>query len=360
MIRGHAAVVTGRAHRLHARERKRLPRMLFALSAVSFAAAGCEPAPICLTGREESAVYDRLARAFMAEKRIDPRSFRLARSIRLEVPVYHPQGMTKVDGHFFVSAVEVIERPPSDAGRKPECVQGSGRGHLFKFDENGNLIDQAIVGDGSIYHPGGIGYDGKHLWVPVAEYRPYSRSIVYRVDPVDLKRREAFRVDDHIGALVFNRRDRLIHGISWASREFYTWTSRGNLVERSDNGNHYVDYQDCQFVRPEYMLCSGMAMYSLPSLGEFALGGVELVRITDYFPVHQVPVAIYPDVKNVEVVMTRNPMFAELRNNVLTFYFLPENSNAAQNGSDDSGFETDSDAREPAFSTIYVVEARKP
>ena len=172
MIRGHAAVVTGRAHRLHARERKRLPRMLFALSAVSFAAAGCEPAPICLTGREESAVYDRLARAFMAEKRIDPRSFRLARSIRLEVPVYHPQGMTKVDGHFFVSAVEVIERPPSDAGRKPECVQGSGRGHLFKFDENGNLIDQAIVGDGSIYHPGGIGYDGKHLWVPVAEYRP--------------------------------------------------------------------------------------------------------------------------------------------------------------------------------------------
>ena len=108
------------------------------------------------------------------------------------------------------------------------------------------------------------------------------------------------------------------------------------------------------------MLCSGMAMYSLPSLGEFALGGVELVRITDYFPVHQVPVAIYPDVKNVEVVMTRNPMFAELRNNVLTFYFLPENSNAAQNGSDDSGFETDSDAREPAFSTIYVVEARKP
>ena len=84
------------------------------------------------------------------------------------------------------------------------------------------------------------------------------------------------------------------------------------------------------------------------------------MRITDYFPVHQVPVAIYPDVKNVAVVMTRNPMFAELRNNILTFYFLPEDSNTAQNGSDDSSFETDSDAREPAFSTIYVVEARKP
>lgn len=360
MIRSHAGKVTGREHRVHARERKRLPRMLIVLSAVSFATAGCQFASISPTGHEESAVHDRLARAFMAEQRMEPRSFRLARSIRLEVPVYHPQGMTKVDGHFFVSAVEVIERPQRDDGLKPERMYGRGRGHLFKFDENGNLIDQVIVGEGSIYHPGGIDYDGKHLWVPVAEYRPYSRSIVYRVDPVDLKRREAFRVDDHIGALVFNRRDRLIHGISWASREFYTWTPGGDLVERSDNGNHYVDYQDCQFVRPEYMLCSAMAMYSLTSLGEFALGGVELVRITDYLPVHQIPVTIYPDVNNVEVVMTRNPMFAELKSDVLTFYFLPEDSDAAQNGSEDAGFEPGSDAREQAFSTIYVVEARKP
>ena len=360
MIRSHTRKVTGRQHRVHARELKQLRRMLIVLSAVLFAAAGCESAPKSMTGREESAAHDRLARTFIAEQRMEPRSFRLARSIPLEVPVYHPQGMTKVDGHFFVSAVEVIERLPSDPGPKRERVQGSGKGHLFKFDENGNLIDKTILGDGSIYHPGGIDYDGKYLWVPVAEYRPNSRSIVYRVDPVDLKSREAFRVDDHIGALVYNHRDLLIHGVSWGSREFYTWTPSGDLVRRSDNGNHYVDYQDCQFVWPEYMLCSGMAMYSLPSLGEFALGGVELVRIKDYLPVHQIPVTIYPDVKNVEVVLTRNPMFAELSSDVLTFYFLPEDSNAVQNRSNGSGFETDSDVRERAFSTIYVVEAKKP
>ena len=303
-----------------------------------------------------------LALAFMAERRMDPLSFRIERSILLQAPVYHPQGMIKVNGYFFVSAVEVIEHPQRfplpDTGRQPEGVQGSGRGHLFKFDENGNLIDQAILGEGPIYHPGGIGYDGKHLWVPVAEYRPDSRTIVYRVDPVDLKRREGFRVDDHIGALVFNRTDQFIHGVSWASRQFYTWTPRGDLVERSENGSHYVDYQDCQFVRPKYMLCSGMAMYSLPAHAEFPLGGIELVQITDYLPVHQTPVAIYPN-DNAEVVMTRNAMFAELRSGVLTFYFLPEDSTAAQNGSVDIGFEIDPDAKQ-AFSTIYVVEARKP
>ena len=330
---------------------------IIVLSALSLVPVGCESMP---TGRRESAVLDTLACAFMAEQRMEPLSFRLARSIRLRSAVYHPQGMTKVDEHFYVSAVEVIERPQRllrpDARRKPDRTHGRGRAHLFKFDASGNLIGQTILGEGSIYHPGGIDYDGKHLLIPVAEYRPYSRSIVYRVDPLDLSLREAFRVDDHIGALVFNRRDMLIHGMSWGSREFYTWTESGDLIARSENGSHYVDYQDCQFIWPEHMLCSGMATYSLRSLGRFALGGVDLVRITDYLPVHQIPVAIYPDEKNVEVVMTRNSMFSELQNGVLTFYFLPEDSNAAPNESDE--LRLGADAAEHTFSTIYVVETK--
>jgi len=319
---------------------------LLVLSMVSLAAVGCKS---MLMGRGASSVPGPLALAFMAEQRMSPLSFRLARSIRLRTPVHHPQGMTKLAGHYYVSAVEVIERPqplPGPVtGRKPERTQGRGRGHLFKFDERGNLVGQTVLGEGSIYHPGGIDHDGQSLFVPVAEYRPYSRSIVYRVDPGDLSSQEAFRVDDHIGALVVNRRDRLIHGMSWGSREFYTWTTGGDLVARSKNGAHYVDYQDCQFVWPEYMLCSGMATYSLRSLGRFALGGVDLVRITDYVPVHQIPVALYPDEDNVEVVMTRNPMFAEVENGVLRFYFLPEDSSAAGKHS---------------FSTIYVIETHRP
>lgn len=301
-----------------------------------------------------------LARSFMAHRRMDLQRFRIGRSIPLQTMVYHPQGIEKVNEHFFVSAVEVIESPQRSTSpvtaRELDRAQGKGRGHLFKFDESGKLIDQIILGEGPIYHPGGLGYDGKDLWVPVAEYRPDSHTIVYRVDPVDLGAREAFRVDDHIGALVFNRTEQLVHGASWASRQFYTWTPSGDLVEHSVNGNGYVDYQDCQFVRPKHMLCSGMAMYSPPGHAQFALGGIDLIRITDYLPIHQTPVTIYPE-DNAEVVMARNAMYAELNLGVLTFYFLPEGSQTPPTRSDEAGFEADTDAEKQALSRIYVVEA---
>ena len=71
------------------------------------------------------------------------------------------------------------------------------------------------------------------------------------------------------------------------------------------------------------------------------------------------PVALYPDVGNAEVVMTRNPMFAELRGDVLTFYFLPKDSDVVQNAGDDSSSGNDLDEAKQAFSTIYVFEASK-
>src|SRR6187455_3465049 len=75
---------------------------------------------------------------------------------------FHPQGMVKIGGSFFVSSVEVHDR---DAGK--------GVGHLFKIDAtNGTLVADRTLGEGAIYHPGGMDYDGKDIWVPVAEYRP--------------------------------------------------------------------------------------------------------------------------------------------------------------------------------------------
>jgi hypothetical protein len=79
------------------------------------------------------------------------------------------------------------------------------------------------LGEGSIYHPGGIDYDGRHIW-PVAEYRPNSRSIVYRVNPETMKATEILRFGDHIGALVHDTDDNTLHGVSWGSRRFYRFT----------------------------------------------------------------------------------------------------------------------------------------
>jgi hypothetical protein len=112
-------------------------------------------------------------------------------TVPIAFPTHHPQGMVKIGERFYMSSVEIVERTQ----RFPEPrdgldrTAGKGVGHLFEFDGSGKLLRQVKLGEGDIYHPGGIDYDGKHIWVPVAEYRPNSRSIVYRVDPATRTRR---------------------------------------------------------------------------------------------------------------------------------------------------------------------------
>ena len=152
-------------------------------------------------------------------------SWKLVASVPIKFTTHHPQGMVKIGDTLFVSSVEIKVRTrrlatPIDGYDRDT---GEGVGHLFKIDLQGNLLADLVLGEGSIYHPGGIDYDGRHIWVPVAEYRPNSRSIVYRVDPDTMKASEVFRFADHIGALVHDTDDRTLHGISWGSRRFYRW-----------------------------------------------------------------------------------------------------------------------------------------
>src|SRR6185436_13801282 len=144
---------------------------------------------------------------------------------------------------------------------------GEGVAHLFKIDMAGKLIAEITLSEGTIYHPGGIDYDGTNIWVPVAEYRPDSRSVVYRVDPHTMKATEALRFADHLGAIVHNTDDGTLHGVSWGSRRFYRWKigasvragDAGVAAEpaRTLNASHYVDYQDCKYLVARRMLCSG-------------------------------------------------------------------------------------------------------
>ena len=64
----------------------------------------------------------------------------------------------------------------------------------------------------------------RYIWVPVAEYRPNSASIVYRVDPATMKATEVFRFRDHVGGIVHNTDAKTLHGVSWGSRRFYRFT----------------------------------------------------------------------------------------------------------------------------------------
>src|SRR6476646_3462267 len=208
--------------------------------------------------------------------------WRSVTSIAVRFPTYHPQGMVKIGDTFFVSAVEV-KIPPS---RFPKPVDGhdrdtgQGRGHLFKIDQNGKLLGDLPLGEGTMYHPGGIDYDGTNIWVPVAEYRPDSRSIIYRVDPSRMMATEVFRFADHIGAIVHNTDDHTLHGVSWGSRRFYRWTIGNERAAPASarNPSHYVDYQDCKYVGGRRMLCGGVTEIRQGSRKtSFRLGGIDLV-----------------------------------------------------------------------------------
>jgi Family of unknown function (DUF6454) len=258
--------------------------------------------------------------------------------VKVGFVTHHPQGMVKIGDQFFVSSVEIVaptqrfEQPQGGYDRTP----GKGVGHLFKMGADGALIESVTLGEGDIYHPGGIDYDGRWLWVPVAEYRPNSASIVYRVDPETLGAEEVFRFRDHIGGIVHDTDTNTLHGVSWGSRRFYAWRLDEQLAPaepdvepeqiRALNPSHYIDYQDCHYAGASQMLCSGLNKYEVTGAGTVALGGLELVDLTDNRPVHQVPVPLWvsPD-----LAMTNNPVACEAAPAAFRCYFMPQDDESA-------------------------------
>lgn len=255
-------------------------------------------------------------------------------TVPVSFKTHHPQGMVKIADTLFVSSVEIKTRtrrfaqPIDGYDRDP----GEGIGHLFKMDMNGTLIAAVPLGEGSMYHPGGIDYDGRHIWVPVAEYRPNSRSIVYRVDPATMKATEVFRFADHLGALVRNTDDNTLHGVSWGSRRFYRWTldAAGRVTNagvapgtlRTLNPSHYVDYQDCKYAGARRMLCTGVTEFRQPAAAApIRVGGIDLVNLEDGRPEHQVPVLLWTPAG---MVMTQNPVWIEPAGTGLRAYFMPD------------------------------------
>ncbi len=254
--------------------------------------------------------------------------------IPLSFPTFHPQGMVKIGDFFYISSVEITK--PTKKFDKPEGGYdrdtGAGKGHLFKADAKGNLIADVLLGEGSIYHPGGIDFDGEAIFVPVAEYRPNSAAIVYRVDPATMKSKEVFRYKDHLGGLVHDTEKKTLNAVSWGSRRFYTFTlddnghvanaevDRGQLAKL--NPSHYIDYQDCKYLGQGEMLCGGLTNYQPKKDGpKFALGGLEIVNLVSNQPVYQIPVQLWTDAG---LPMTQNPFWIEPTDNGLMAYFAPE------------------------------------
>ena len=127
-------------------------------------------------------------------------------------------------------------------------------------------------------------------------------------------------------------------GVSWGSRKFYSWeinffeetysafdsqTKTSPKFTERLNSSFYIDYQDCHYVGNQCMLCSGLKRYPIKGLGNFVLGGLELIDLKSFVPVHQIPVTLYA---KPGLVLTNNPYFVENSDEGLKFYFIPEDN----------------------------------
>lgn len=245
--------------------------------------------------------------------------------IPIQFATFHFQGMVKIGLNFWISSVEVT---PKFAGDR-----STGIGHLFQVDAEGKLLAQLQLGEGSLFHPSGIDFDGSHIWIALAAYKPNSQSIIYQVDPSQMTVREVFRWEDHLGAIALNPDTHILHGASWGSRRLYQWDSK--TIEKKQgslesiphtsqlNPSSYIDYQDNQYLGGGEMLYSGVATYKKPGEPAFSLGGLEIWDVLQGQVVHQVPIPLWSP--KTGKVMTQNPCFLEAAiPNRVRAYFLPD------------------------------------
>ena len=265
-----------------------------------------------------------LVGAFQQLTRSTP--WQLVDRISLDFETYHPQGLVAVGDRLFMSSVEVLEAPV----RYPEPVDGydrtpgKGIGHVFVMTRDGELIRDIVIGEGpegTIYHPGGIDFDGRDVWVPVAEYRPDSHAIVYRIDPQTYEVTEEFGYRDHVGGVVVDRVTDDVHGVTWGSRRLIRWDDRGRVRDVALNGSHFIDYQDCAYVASRKQLCSGVAGIPTASGGSYELGGLALIDLRDNAMIHEVPV---PGFSAAGHSITRNPVLVELDGHTVRLTAAPD------------------------------------
>ena len=206
---------------------------------------------------------------------------------------------------------------------------GKGIGHLFVMDKAGHLQKDITLGEGDMYHPGGIDFDGTNIWVPVAQYRPNSSAIIYRVEASTLGVHKQFEIPDHFGGILMDKQTGHLVGNTWGSRRFAEWNLHGDQLATWENPNYFIDYQDCQYAANAKMLCAGITnLPQNPTAGgataTYELGGIALIDMTKHNLLRDVPFQKWSTAGH---VATRNPFKMTANGNHLTMRVAPDNGN---------------------------------
>ncbi len=163
------------------------------------------------------------------------------RTVSLNAVLDHPQGIAaSADGAtWFVSSVLRAEK----------------KGLLVTFRaSDGGMLQRVEVQEDARYHPGGLSRLGDALWLPVAEYRRESTSVIQCRDAATLVERSSFPVQDHIGAVAAT--SGALIGCNWDARVFYEWTFEGRESRRVEHDGA-ARYQDLYWTG-EHLLAGGL------------------------------------------------------------------------------------------------------
>jgi hypothetical protein len=154
----------------------------------------------------------------------------LVRTTDLKADTHHVQGIDFDDRHLWVTSVDKDQH----------------RGYLQEFAlGTGEHVRTVDVTAGIRFHPGGMSADGDSLWLPVAEYRRASSSVIQKRNVRTLELESQFDVADHIGCIAVG--PGVLIGANWDSRDFYVWDMNGRLLRKLANPTPNA-YQDIKFV----------------------------------------------------------------------------------------------------------------
>jgi hypothetical protein len=155
-----------------------------------------------------------------------PTGLKPARVLQLKATTAHVQGIDTDGTHLWLTSVD----------------RGLRKGYLQQFAVADGRLERTIeVQDGDRYHPGGMTADAGSLWIPVAEYRAASTSVIQKRSQQTLALEFEFKASDHIGCIA-STGETLI-GANWDSRDFYIWNRKGEVLKKAANtsGNKYQD-----------------------------------------------------------------------------------------------------------------------
>jgi len=199
------------------------------------------------------------AMAFRAPRETSLDELKLLRTLDLEGATNHVQGVDTDGTMAWITSVDTPNR----------------KGNLHEYSVSTGVRRRVLeIQDGARFHPGGLSSDAAALWLPVAEYRANSTSVIQRRNKKNLELDFQFAVADHIGCIAVT--PTLLIGGNWDSRDFYVWDHQGKLIRKIISSTKNA-YQDMKF-DGEYVVASGLLQDKSGAIDWLDLQSLKLVH----------------------------------------------------------------------------------